>query len=397
MSTVAGPPAKVAMNGRPAFLKAILVLGLVPQGLAFSAFIAALPQMAVALGHTGQLIAQMSVACVALGVMSGGFASGRILARMGGRDTLLLVLIIFAASGLLAMFCRNAQCILAGCFGVGFSAACIATTCMWGITTVYEGKQRVTALGLATALSNCAAIVSGILGGILARNGGWPLSFVEYPLFAAFALGLVVVGMKQHDLRSQDTDAVTHGYFKKNWPFYLLTSLLFTTLFIGPTQLVFLLADDGIEDPVARSLILSAVPVLAACSSAAYGFAQEWLRGRRTLIFALVCMAAGLALAAASYKPIAALLGAAFIGLSTGLVVPYVYQTIAERTEAQSRSNALGMINVFAYLGGFLNPLVVSTLANWMGMRNGLLAIASALLLFGTAIAMRRGPEMAPL
>jgi uncharacterized protein (DUF2336 family) len=58
-------------RGHPRVLFATLNFGNMSQGLAFTAFLAALPQMAHDLGEHGELIAQMTLALTALCLLVG--------------------------------------------------------------------------------------------------------------------------------------------------------------------------------------------------------------------------------------------------------------------------------------------------------------------------------------
>ena len=81
-------------RGHPRALFATLMFGHMSQGLAFTAFLAALPQMAHDLGEHGEVIAQMTMALAALGLLIGSLASGWILEKGGTRVTLLASLAV---------------------------------------------------------------------------------------------------------------------------------------------------------------------------------------------------------------------------------------------------------------------------------------------------------------
>jgi hypothetical protein len=119
---------QVIARGHPALLFATLMLGMMGQALAFTAFAPALPQMARDLGEHGQLAAQMSMALAALGVMIGSLPIGWILEKTGTRSTMLAGLLAYGAAGAGGLVLRDATLLLATRFMVGFAAACVVTT-----------------------------------------------------------------------------------------------------------------------------------------------------------------------------------------------------------------------------------------------------------------------------
>lgn len=86
-------------RGSSRLLYATLMLGLISQSLAFTAFVAALPQMAADFGSRGEFVAQMMMALTSLGLLFGALASGWILKRAGTRVTLIASALLYGARG----------------------------------------------------------------------------------------------------------------------------------------------------------------------------------------------------------------------------------------------------------------------------------------------------------
>lgn len=369
------PSATLALRG-PRLLFGTLMLGMMAQGFAFCAFVSALPQMVPAFGNDGELIAQMTIALVALGLMFGSLFSGWVLERLGSRVTLLASIAIYGVAGSGGLFLKNPVLLLIGCFAIGFATSCMVTTCMWGIAAEFQGDRRATALGASTALANVTSLIGIVLGGYLARRGGWPLSFIQYPVFAIFAFVLAFASLKQRTPVLEESVGRRQPYFRRLFPFYVLAMLLFAIIFMGSTQFVFLLVGDGITDSATRSLVMSAVTIFAALASAVYGGLQQRVGVTGTFVICLISMAFGLASAALTFSTPLAVVAAALIGIYAGLVVPYVYHTVTEQTDASSRSRAIGMLTAFAFFGGFMNPLIFSPLTKAIGLRRVFLSVA---------------------
>jgi MFS family permease len=368
-------------------LYAALMLGSMSQALGFSAFVAALPQMAADLGARGEFIAQLTLSLAALGLVLGALASGWILEKAGARSTLLSALVVYGVSGAAGLFLRDPMSLLASRFAVGFTSACMTTTCVWGIAAEYSGNRRANGLGNSYALSAITAVSSTVLGGLLAHLGGWSLAFLPYPLFGLVGFVLAFVSLK--DVRPERVAADSQPYFKRLFPFYLLAMLVYGIMFMEATQFTFILEEDGIRDPALRSLIIGTITTVAAVTGFGYGALQRRLGLLGTFTVGLGCMAVALAIVGwTTYIP-CAVLGAALMGIHDGLVSPYLYHAITERTAAAARSRAIGLLSAFSFLGGFLNPLGIAALRREMGLRQVFLVVALLMAVLAVGVGMQ--------
>ncbi len=400
MATVSSASRFSIGRDRPGLLFATLMLGLMSQGLAFTAFVAALPQMARDFGVRGELIAQMVMSLAALGLMVGALASGWILERAGTLLTLVGSTLIFGLAGAAGMYPTGAIVLLASRFAVGFSSACMTTACMWGIGAEYDGHQRARALGVSSGLGSVAALVGTVLGGFIAQRAGWHLAFAQFPVFATAGLLLALLSVRQ--VRPIASTAAVHGTpsLVRLLPFYLLSTLLFAVMFMGSTQFAFLLQSDGVGSSSTRSLFIGAITVMGALTSLSYGPLQKRLSAAGTFTLGLVCMSVSLATIGASAAPAYAATGAALMGLYVGVTSPYVYHEVTERTTGDVRGRAIGVLSAFCYLGAFLNPPAFATLSRWVGLRGvffvtsllmAALAAATAVRLLSRRGAVREG------
>jgi MFS family permease len=389
--SIGAPAARSIGRGHPALLFATLMLGFMSQGLAFTAFVSALPQIAHDLGPRGELLAQLTMALTALGLMLGALVSGRILERAGSRATLLVSLGVFGVAGGGGLVLHEPLPLLASRFIAGFAAACLTTTCVWGIAAEYAGNRRARALGIASALGNIASLAGTVIGGYLAQRGGWPLAFLQYPVFGAVGVLLGAASLRQVRPGAEATGGTAgHApYFARLLPFYLLAVLLFVVLFMGSTQFAFLLEEDGIHSAADRSLIMSAITIIGTLTGFAYGAVQQRVGVLGAFTVGLGCMAAALAAIGWSTAPAGAVAGAALMGIYVGLVCPYVYHAVTEHTDTKVRSRAIGVLNAFCFLGSFLNPLLLGPLASRIGLRNVFLSVAVLMAALALASAPR--------
>jgi MFS family permease len=395
------PPGSIA-RGSPSLLFATLMLGLISQGLALTAIVSALPEMARDLGPRGEFNAQMTMALTALGLMFGALASGWILEKSGTRVTLLTGLFLFGLTGAVGMVFHEPSVLLASRFGLGFAAACVVTTCLWSIANEYSGGERARAFGISGALSSVAGLVGAVCGGYLAQRGGWAAAFVQYPVFAAVGFLLAYASIRQvkpqqgRNVRGKECGREQLS-LKRLLPFYLLVVLLFVVFSMGGTQLPFLLQEDGISDPAIRSLVLGVPTIAATASSLGYGPLQKLLTARGAFTLGLSCMSAGLGLIGWRSSVCSAVLGASLMGICLGLIGPYLYHSVAERADAYSRSRQLGFINAFTFLGVFLNPIVFAPVTDILGLRKVFLIgslIMALIVLFTSRVTFRSAGAM---
>jgi YNFM family putative membrane transporter len=365
------------MRGHPRLLFASLTFGHMAQGLAFTAFLAALPQMARDLGAHGELVAQMTVALAALGLLIGSLASGWILEKAGTRVTFLASIFVYGAAGAGGWVLRDPTLLLVTRFAVGFAAACLVTTCLWAISAEYSGDRRARALGIVNSMGSFMALAGTVAGGFLAQRGGWPLAFATYPVFGL--VGVVMGFASVSQVKPGQTAAATPSepFFLRLLPFFLLAALLYIVMFMGSTQFAFLLQEDGVQDPATRSIIMSMVTVVATLTSFIYGWIQQRLGARGAFVLGLVIVTVSLITVGLGNSTASAALGAGLLGMYVGLTAPYVYHVVAERTDAHSRSRAFGCLNAFSFLGGFLNPVILSPLGRLVGIHGSFLAVAA--------------------
>jgi MFS family permease len=374
----------------PRSLFATLMLGQMSQSLAFTAFVAALPSMARDWGTAGPFLAQMTMALGALGMMAGSFMSGWLLERCGIRRTLIGSLLGFTIAGAEGLVFTSAAMMLIARFLIGLAASFLATACIWGISAQYVGSARAKVLGVSAALSNVVAFGATLGGGYLAQTYGWHAAFAQFPLYGVFGCVLAYFSIEQAYPRQADRSAPAEPYLRALGPFFLFATFLFSVRFMASTQLPFILDGHGIHQAEARAVFISAVTVSATLMSLMYGALQDWLSLDGAQIVGLTCMGTSLLSFAEGNSYGAALAGCLLMGGATGVLGPYVYHVVAERTDATARSRALGMVSAFSFLGGFLNPVVGTFVADLLGLHKLLLLTAATVGAITLAAVLKR-------
>src|ERR1700730_17797756 len=116
MAAIPDAPALSIGKDFPRLLFCTLMLGHWAQGMAYTAFVSVLPQMAQDLGNNGAFVAKISMSMAALCAMVGTPASGWILEKAGTRITLISVISLYGISGAGVLVLRDPTLMLASRF-----------------------------------------------------------------------------------------------------------------------------------------------------------------------------------------------------------------------------------------------------------------------------------------
>jgi MFS family permease len=101
-------------------------------------------------------------------------------------------------------------------------------------------------------------------------------------------------------------------------------------------------------------------------------------------VFGVFSMALALLLVDLTSTPRLAAAAAVLMGVFVGITIPFLHHYVTEHSLAHERSRAIGVLNAFNFLGGFLNPLVFVPLARFWGLRT--VFLIAALVMFSIAV-----------
>jgi MFS family permease len=371
-----------------------LMIGQSAQGVGFTAFTPALPQMAQSFnaGGHGMAIAQQAVTIAAFGLMVGSFASGKIIELIGSRRTILIAMLFFGVAGSGGLFLKDAWILLASRVLVGFAIACATTACINTISNIFDGNNRSLAIGISSGTGSGMALISLLLGGVVAQNFGWRETFIAFPVFAAGAFVLAFFGIKNtHAEVAQETQAQAQSGAKL-WPYFVLCVVIAAVMFMGSSELPFLLPTDGITKATGISDVIALTTVMAVPVSFAFGMIERRLGLNGTLVAGFAAITASMLLLGLLPRPPAAVLGAIFIGIYIGITMPFLYHIISIRAAPAGRAKAIGMVGAFVFVGGFLNPFIFTPITTMIGIHGTFVATGIFMGFLGLGLAfMGRG------
>jgi MFS family permease len=381
---------------------AALTLGHLSQGLTFTAFTPALPQMAQSFSATGHGmdIAQQAVTIAALGIFAGSFVSGKIVDIIGSRRTMLAALILFGISGAGGLVLATPAALLASRVINGFAAACLVTACVNTISLLFEGNARAKAIGITAAMGAAASLIGLLIGGVLAQNFGWRAAFIQFPVFAAGGFVLAFTCIRDIPATAGDDAGSASSSAAYSWadllPLFMLATIISMIMFMGSTQLAFLLPQDGVTAATAISLVMATITVFAVIIGMNFGWLEQKIGLQGTLALAFAASAAGLGLLGLVHSLAAAFIGAALMGAYVGVASPYPYHAITLKAPPQARARAIGLTGAFTFLGTFINPFVFGPLTKIIGL-HGSFCAAGLVMAALAAGALFRRPRLAVL
>jgi len=116
---------------------------------------------------------------------------GRAADLFGARRLVVVGLVAFAGSSLLAGLAPTGGALLAGRVLQGVAAALLSPSALSLVVTMFDGAERDRALGIWSALGGGGAALGLLLGGLLTAGPGWPwVFFVNVPVGLLLGLSL---------------------------------------------------------------------------------------------------------------------------------------------------------------------------------------------------------------
>jgi len=140
-------------------------------------------------------------------------------------------------------------------FLLGVAVAHISNCSLTLLGTWFDEKARARILGYQAGVAGAVSVTMLLLGGTLAKMGGWRAPFALY-LIALPILLLALLSIPKSAAPRTQSFRTDWSAILALWPIYLLVAALFLAYFMTSVQLTFLLAGDGVSDPIVRSLVI---------------------------------------------------------------------------------------------------------------------------------------------
>ncbi len=384
------PPRK--LTTRDYLAMAVMVSGGWWMALIFTAIAPILSNMADDLGgeKNGYWIGQLTMTIPDIGIILGGPLAGLIVERFSARMLLFASFGLYAAAGASGMIVHDSFSMLSTRLLVGFSGAGIATSTTALIGNRFEGKTRITALGLWSAFGALGGFLSALMAGWIAKvGGGWHAPFILYALAVVpLVMALFVLPARQGPVaKAEKTQAPS---IWKLWPLYAGMIPIYVAVFMTGVQLSFLLGANRIDDPVTQSWVIATASFGSILGAGCFAFLRPHLGGRGSMLFFIGLMAAGNFIMPMTVNPVLMAIGAAFNGAGGGMANPFFAAVLIERAPVAARGRAIGLLYTTQFFGEFMNPFVVTPLAGPLGIHGAFFAVSALLAAGAVAVAVHR-------
>ena len=351
----------------------------------------ALPAMAAkfapSFGGDGALFAQLVMTVPALMLILAAPLAGILCERIGRRAVLLASLLLFTVTGAGALITPDAMSLMVCRVLLGIAGGGMLTVCLSLAADFPEGGPRERLLGFAVAGASSLAALVLVGGGRLVDELGWRAPFAFY-LLGIPALLVASIAVRR-DAASDGGRAPAVGtWLRPLWWLYLTAVVLSIGMFMPSIQGPFLLVTEGITSAETQGTVAAACSVVAALSSASFGWLVRIIRPSGILVLIACCFGAGGLVMALSHGVLTIGAGSALMGVAAGLVEATSATVILSRVSEHSRAPAVGLLLSAIFLGQFLNPWAVDPLRSAFGIHGAFIAVAVAFLAMAVVLAV---------
>lgn len=345
-------------------------------------------------GNGGAFVAQMMVTVPCIGVILGGPLAGWMVERFGFRPVIVGSAVLMSLAGAGSAFAHAIVPFLFLRLLVGFGAAGGYTALLTLSGTLFHGQTLARILGYQAAGSAVAAMGSIMLSGFIAEHVSWRLAYMLYLSLLVFVPIALWARWPREPVVAKARTAGLEA-IRGVLPVLLLMIPIYAAAFMSVVQGSFMMTANGIVKPTVQSAIISMSTILFTISSWNYGRLRRWMAGYLTFALALLLLGGGIVVMGALTPLWAMALGCGMIGAGSGMAGPYLSQLVLERSPAEQRGRAVGLIAPAHYLGEFANPFMIQPLRMAFGIHAAFI-LFGATILMGAAAAVKWGRRSAP-
>jgi MFS family permease len=325
---------------------------------------------------------------------------GGISDRIGRKRVLVISLVLYAVAGVAPLFLKSIYAILASRALVGLAEAAVMTVSTTFIGDYFSGAQRDRYASLQVTVASTSAFIFNLLGGVLGTYG-WRAPFVAY------ALPLLLVPLVQifiwdtHSTSGKAAAGIQNDDDRIAFSPRLLTLICAVAAVIGlvfmvvPVHLSFMLVEVGTQstNQIGLAYALNSLGII--CGTLLFG----WVLASRLSVAmqfsagALLC-GLGFVVMGMTRDFQIITLGAVINGVGCGIVLPAMVSWGLRSLPFSRRGFGAGAFTASQFVGYFCSPIIVMSMAAYMGSRfavigdigRGLLLLAVLIFIVGLRV-----------
>jgi len=307
----------------------------------------------------GWLIVAFTLPGIALTPLTGILAD-----RLGRKLILIPSLIVFGAAGLACFFVRDFYWLLVMRFVQGVGASSLASINITLIGDLFNGEQRVAAMGYnASVLSICTSSYPALCGLLTAL--GWQFVF----LLPVFSVPLAVVILLKLDNPEPSIKTGLKAYFanvlatvnrKIVWGLFGANVLLFVILYGAYLTYFPLLLETRMHSgSVVIGLTMSLMSGVTAITSFQMPLINKHLKAKTQMLLAVIFYFIALFLLSQAFRWMGIVGGLVLFGLGHGMLIPAIQNMLVGLASIRERAAFMSLNSMVLRLGQTIGPLFI--------------------------------------
>jgi ACDE family multidrug resistance protein len=348
-------------------------------------------ELGVSSGQVGLLITVFTLPGVIMTPLLGVLSD-----RYGRKKILVPALLLFGIAGGACAFVRDFNVLLALRFFQGMGAAALGTLNVTVIGDIYDGRERLSALGYNSSVLSVGTASYPAIGGLLATFG-WFYPFA-LPLAAIPIAIVVLVLLRNPEPRNDDR---LRDYFGSVWEnlhdrevFGLIVATLLTFIVLFGPQISYLpiLMNARFDAPsYVIGAVLSSASLTTALTSTQLGRLTGRFSEKNLLKVAFVLYAIALIMVAFTPSLPLLMLPAILFGVAQGINLPNVFSLLNAHAPTENRGAFMATNGMSLRAGQTIGPLFMASAAGTLGLTGAYLTAAGlALFAFLLVLALVR-------
>lgn len=269
-------------------------------------------------------------------------------------------LVLYVVSGTGAFFLEDISAILILRALLGVSVGMIMPLSTGLLSYYFPPEDQSRLMGLCAAMNQIGGVIATLIAGVLAKVG-WNYAFLVYSM-GLFVLVLVLLFLPNERLDAPKGSGGFIHNLKRFYPSVLGMLLLMICFFIFPTNFSAVCVRTTNLDPIAVTIIMVALDVVAALVGVVFGGMMRRFR-LSVKYFAPTFFLLGYLCFATSQSLPSLLVGCLFIGIANGIGVPYLNTIASIKAGQDAATTVMPLLSAALYAGQFLSPLVATPLA----------------------------------
>lgn len=330
-------------------------------------------------GLAGNLV---SMHCLTIALFSPPL--GILADRIGRLKVLIPSLILYAVFGIAGAWMQSFWTLLVTRALLGAASGGIAAASLGLLGSMYEGEKRSQALGYATSTLTITGIAFPLLGGWVGA-ANWQVAFYLYGLGLPLAVMARLILKEKSRTKATPSHKLSQvlGHPQALWLLFTLvlaSIAMYAVVIYAP---LYLKATIG-AGAVLNGIVLASRAIGAATISAfgARRLSQKLGLAKSTAVgFGLMGVTVGMIPLLHQLNWI--LVTAVLFGAGFGIVLPNLYNALANLAPAKLRASVLAAGTGAGFLGQFLSPILLGPVLNYGGLEGIFYAAASVAFMAG--------------